>query len=115
MSNTTVSIYQVDGYEIHMIGKIVGVAWPTEVRPKSITGPDGLIYSRPEIVRKVDRFARPFIGFFTIRRAPDGGYFRDEDSPIADGIDPSIVPLLAQELVRAAAYFEELTATKAHS
>lgn len=104
----TVSIYQVDGYEIHMIGKLVGVAWPTEPRLVKITGPDGLEYSRVEQVRKTGRFARPFIGFFTIRQADNGGYFLDEDSPIADGVWPQIARQLALELTEAADYFEPI-------
>jgi hypothetical protein len=104
----TVSIYQTPDYEIHMIGKLVGIAFPTEVRQVSITGPDGRQYSRPETVRKTGRFDRAFIGFFTIRKdAVSGEYFRDDDNPIADGVNSDIARLLARELVEAAAYFEE--------
>lgn len=105
-----VSIYQVDDYEIHMIGGLVGVAWPTEKKTVTITGPDSMEYSRVERVRKIDRFARPFIGFFAIRRAPDGSFYRDEESPIADGVWPQIARQLAVELAEAADYFEQMKA-----
>lgn len=96
--NETTRIYKLEeeGREIHLPSgnQTVAIVWDLTEREIGTT-------------KEYIRSSYPYIDFVSIR-GKEGGYYEDEDSPVAGGLSITFARTIALELERACQYLEKL-------
>ena len=84
-----------EGREIHLPSgnQTVAIVWDLTEREIDAT-------------KEYIRSSYPYIDFVSIR-GKEGGYYEDEDSPVAGGINPELARTISLELECACQYLEE--------
>ncbi len=101
----TVKIYQLKDIsrEVHMLGKYVGVSFHLKHTSRITTDKNTKTITE---TWAPDYTSAPYINFYDIRQGSDGEYYKDDDSPVAGGLNPQSAITVAIELKQACDYIQ---------